>query len=283
MDMEKYILQKKINEYVNKGDTDKINEMLDNFEPDISFEEPELFADKIKQNVKGDVIDMKKKFKFTKFGVIAAVVAVISCASVSAAYILNTYTVEKDGTLYSVTSDQEIGKDELQNMVDEAADFDKSEGTAVPENEYEKFESIADAEKQYDMKILTPEVLPDLKLESITGLQTVDDEKYGRSTVWLEYGDTEDKAFGITVAKKNLREGETSISGAEFDAGTLSEYKSPKGYDFKILNESDEDGSHTAKIAYAAAGKYEYALIFMGFDEAEINKVIDSLDLSEYK
>lgn len=284
MDNKKYEMNKRLEEAVNKGDIEEVSKILDDVKLDICFDEPKKFADKIRQIEKGDIKIMKKKFKLSKVGVIAAAIVAISCVSVSAAYVFNTYMMEKGDRYYSVTSNEELSDDAVEKMVDEAHEYEENINTEnVTTPEYDNFDNIEAAEKNYNMKILKPEIMPKLDLDSITGNQFFVDENSSTSTVWLSYVGENEKSFGITVTKNELSEDTTSVSSGDIDEGSLNSYKSAKGFDFNVFNESSDDKTKTAKVALANVGKYEYAMVFVGFEESEVTKTIDSLDLSEYR
>ncbi len=281
--MDRHEMIRKLENAVNKGDIKEIDKILADFKPDISFDPTEVFAAKIKQKAKGEIV-MKKKLNLIKTTVIAGGIAAVSCVSVCAAYTYKNYAFEKNGNFYTITSNKEM---ENEEYIDAVNDFEANEKPDdadihfVTPDEYDRFESIEEAEKKYNMNICMPSVMPDLALDDITGLQKFYSKGSCASSVWINYGNVGSKEMCIFVEKKDIKDSDdlTLITKDDVDEGTLKEYKSKNGLSFKMFDESKDDKSEIAKVAYISKGSYEYALSFLGFDENEIIKIIDSIDI----
>jgi len=280
--MDKIKLRIKIDKAIDEGNIQKIQELLDELptvgEKDIKLENPIEFANRIRIIKNKEEKTMKKKF--SKITLIAASLAVIGAVSVSGAMFYN-YSFQKGDTFYTVTSDKELNKDEVENM---AENIEKAKKETQPNEsntaKYIDFDSIEEAEKQLNMDIILPEKMPDLELEEIKASQMYVSENSGRTSVWLTYGDVNSKLFGITIIKDDIADEDvTIISGAEVDEGSMGSYTSKKGYKFTTLKESDEEGKRTADIATIKKGNYEYSLVFFGFEKDEMESIIDSLSL----
>lgn len=278
-------IRKELDKAIEAGDMEKINNIMQNI-PDC---QPETnvndFIDNIRHKCAGEVKTMKKKIS-TRIAIAAAAIVAVTGVSVSAAALLKQFSFFKDGNYVTVSSNSDLSEEEAKKLAEDAVnDIDvtpNEHNTAKPE----VFENIQSAEKTYDMNIIMPEKMPDLKLSDITGSQMYTGENSSISTVWLNYGDFEKggKGFGLTVTRNNFADGDEITSIDSSDAvKDGEEFTSEKGYSFNVLKDSDEESGRTAKIMTANVGEYEYSMVFFGFNDSEINDIVNSVDLSQYK
>lgn len=269
------ITGKKIDRFIEEG---KINEAVELLNNAVDCK-PQISVDKFIYNIREE---NKMKNKHSKRVLLAvAAVCVITCTGVCADSYLKQFTFNENGKYVSVTSNSDISKDDAQKLAKDAAN-----STAEPnENNTIKpdsFDTINEAEKAYDMKVALPSVIPDMELNTVEGSVNYISEDSSSSTIWAAYGDADKKAYGITVTKNNYNDKDiTSVLSTDAE-DTGSAFVSQKGYKFNILNESDEESNRTAKIFALNKGVYEYSIYFTGFDEAEMEDIVNSIDLAEY-
>lgn len=275
-------IRKSIDRAIENGNIKEIQSIINNI-PDC---EPEMpvndFIKSIKEKcvIKEDY-NMKSKFSM-KVLIAVAAVAVIGCVSVGAATIFKSFTFNENGKFVSVTTNNDISEEEAAKLAKEAANDNvvpSDENTVEPES----FKTIEDAEKAYDMKIALPDVKPDLSLESVEGSIRYIFEDSSTATIWATYGNIDEKAYGLTVTKKDYNDEDiTDILSTDAEV-TGDKFVSDKGYEFDILNEIDEASDRSAKIFMTYVGNYEYCIYFVNFDDTEIEDVVNSIDLGEYK
>ena len=188
----------------------------------------------------------------------------------------------KDDNYVTVTSNGELSKEEAEKLADDAVNEN-----AVPDDtntaKMDVFETVEDAEKEYDMDVIMPDKMPELKLSEVTGTKMYAGENSSVSTIWATYGDTNEKAFALTVTRNDFSDADdvTHISGSDAE-GAGDKFVSEQGYTFDKLSDTDEESGKTAEIMTANVGQYEYAMVFLGFDESEMEDIVNSVDLSEY-
>lgn len=283
-------LQQKLDNSIDLMDIDSIDNLLNQI-PDIQnieVEPADIFADKIRaKSHKKERNNMKLfKSKFSKIAAIAAAVTVITCVGVGAANIIKNYTIADKDQYHNILSNQDLNENDIKDLTSDN-DIDNDENSENKANVIKPdsytFNSIEEAEKTLDMKVITPEIMPELELSDLSGQISDFGNGTKTSSLWANYGDAETKLFGITVTKTVLGEDTTIVSNSEMDEGSLGKYKSAKGYEFNTLAESNDDKTKTANIATITIGNYEYSLVFYNFEQDEINKILDSADLSFYE
>lgn len=207
---------------------------------------------------------------------------VIGCVSVGAATFFKTFTFNENGKFVSVTANSDISEEEAARLAKEAVNdnvMPNDENTVKPES----YNTIKDAEEAYNMKIAMPAVKPDLGLESVEGSISYISENSSTATIWATYGNIDEKAYGLTVTKKDFNDDDiTDILSTDAET-TGDKFVSDKGYEFDVLNEIDETSGRSARIFVTYVGDYEYSIYFVNFDDAEIEDVVNSIDLREYK
>ncbi len=267
---------------IEEGNMEDIKNMLERI-PDCT---PPMSAGELADSIMSDdkeVRPMKNKIP-ARVLLVASVIAVIACASVSAGSLLKHYVFEKDGYYVKVeTNNSNLSEDEANKLAEERLKASK-ETEPSEENilKPQTFATVEEAEKALDMDIVMPKHMPGLELKEISGAKTHLSEKSSKSSVWLTYGDTESKAFGLTVTKADYND--------EYVEGTLitdskvtgEEFVTDKGIKYDILTDTDETGEKTAYIYVTNAGRYEYAMDFYGFDKTEMESIVNSADISEY-
>ena len=128
-----------------------------------------------------------------------------------------------------------------------------------------------------------PDKMPALKLSEVTGTKMYAGENSSVSTIWANYGDTNEKAFALTVTRNDFSDADDVTHISESDAyGTGDKFVSEQGYTFERLSDTDEESGKTAEIMTANVGQYEYSMVFFGFDEGEMENIVNSVDLSDY-
>ena len=273
--------RKKLDRAIEDGNMEEIKNIMESIpdcEPEIDVRE---FTAKIKNKCAGEVNTMKKRISVKAAAVVAAVVAVTG-VSVGAATLLQQFTFMKDDNYVTVTSNGELSKEEAEKLADDAVNEN-----AVPDDtntaKMDVFETVEDAEKEYDMDVIMPDKMHELKLSEVTGTKMYAGENSSVSTIWATYGDTNEKAFALTVTRNDFSDADdvTHISGSDAE-GAGDKFVSEQGYTFDKLSDTDEESGKTAEIMTANVGQYEYAMVFLGFDESEMEDIVNSVDLSEY-
>lgn len=275
-------IRKSIDRAIEEGNIREIQSIMNNI-PDC---EPEMpvgdFITKVKEKcvIKEDN-NMKRKFSMKALITVAAI-AVIGCVSVGAATFFKTFTFNENGKFVSVTANSDISEEEAARLAKEAVNdnvMPNNENTVKPES----YNTIKDAEEAYNMKIAMPAVKPDLSLESVEGSISYISENSSTATIWATYGNIDEKAYGLTVTKKDFNDDDiTDILSTDAET-TGDKFVSDKGYEFDVLNEIDETSGRSARIFVTYVGDYEYSIYFVNFDDAEIEDVVNSIDLREYK
>lgn len=271
-------------------DMNSIEELLQKIEREEEFsikaEDSRIFAKKIENIYKTRRNNNMNKNKIKYFGIIAASVAVLATAGVCANQIINNYSFSTKDKAINIMSNSELDDEELDQLledvnkpVDEETNYADENGGNVITPEELTFSTIEEAEAKTGVKIILPKIMPELDIESIKGSASNTDKGYSNNTVWLEYGNPEEKYFGITVSRTILPKDGTVISSNEVDDDSAGSYTSKNGTKYETYNESNPDGSMTANIAVAYSGEYEYALVFVNFEETEIHNIIDSIEL----
>lgn len=296
MDNKTKLLHEQLDNAIDSMNMDSIENILNEIYQDeslnVEIEDYKDFSEKIKGNYRREKNNMKLfKNKKARVTILAATISLIACVSVGAAILNNNFTFTKDGNYWNIKSNSDIDEEEAKKIAD-SSDMGKKDAinaaeesgeTNVIEPEYVQYESIEGAEKGLDMNIIMPDYMPELEMSDITASIT----DFGGTiskTAWINYGNADDKYFGLTINRTVLNDKDsTVISKNEYDEGTEGEYISKKGYSFVTLQESNEDKSKTANIAVTEIGEYEYSMVFFGFDENEMHSVIDSVDLEDYK
>jgi len=182
---------------------------------------------------------------------------------------------------------ESMTEDETKAFVETDQNAAPPDDTAIesPEVQELSFDTVQQAEKELAMPLPLPANLPDMVLDSANAQIAGFGEGLETRTCWLSYPDDQGRLFGATVVREIIQPG-TPVTGYttyDIDDGSLGSYKSKSGVEYTTLTESDDSGEMTAHIAYTMIGEYEYALVFVGFGEAERQEIIDSADLSVYK
>lgn len=282
-------IRKKLDTAIKGENIEEIMSILNNIpdcEPEIDVEK---FSESVKNKCNTEVKVMKSKISMKIVIAVAAVVAVTG-VSVGAATLLKQFSFFKDGSYVTVTSNEDLSEDEASkladNMVSETNDLRESNTSEenVVKVDNDTFEDIRAGEIAYNMKVVLPEIMPDLELSEVTGSQMYKGENSSVSTIWAVYGDADKKAFCITTTKNDFDDKDEITSISTSDAKQDGdEFISEKGYKFNVLKDSDESSDRVAKIITTIVGDYEYSLVFYNFDDKEIDNVVNSLDLNEYK
>jgi hypothetical protein len=280
---------KDLDDAIDRMDTAAIDAALLEVPREISPEDPALFAARILKLNK-EKNSMKYSRRPLKFALVAAVILVMGVTAY-AAVTGRLFAFGQGDKYVTIRSNEEMTEQEALDMAAEAAEApeptseEKAAANAEVDTREQSFASVEEAEAGMDMLIPLPEKLPEMTLESAEGQTVAWGEGAESRTVWLNYSDSAGRMFGLTVSREITPPGApvTHYSENDMDEGSLGAYTSKTGVKYDTLTESDETGEKTAHIAVAQAGEYEYALVFAGFEEAERQQILDSVDLSEYK
>lgn len=277
-------IRKSIDKAIENGNIREIQSIISNI-PDC---EPKMPVNDFIKSVKEKCVikednNMKNKFSM-KVLITVAAVAVIGCVSVGAATIFKTFTFNENGKFISVTANNDISEEEAARLAKDEAERIKAvmpdeKNRIKPDN----FKSIEEAERAYNMIVVLPDKKPDMDLSSVEGIETYITEKSSTSTIWAEYGNPDEKAYGLTVVKKKYVDEDITDIFTNDAKATDEKFVSDKGYSFDILKDIDEATGRSAKIFVTYVGDYEYSVCFMNFDDTEIEDVVNSIDLGEYK
>lgn len=272
---------------IDKMDLEEINRGLKELSAlgndEILPEEPKLFAARIHQLNK-ERQTMKKSRKPLRIALIVALVSLLGITAYAAG-VMNLFTFVSDDKMVTMRTTESMTEQEAQAFVaEDSATKAPPEAMETPDMSNYTFDNVEQAEREMDMKLILPGALPAMTLDSATG-QTI---QYGDSletrTVWLTYSDAAGRMFGITTSRKIVAPGSsvTGYSTNEMDPGSAGTYQSKSGTQYTTLTESDDTGEKVAHMAVATVGEYEYVLVFLGFEQAEREAIIDSADLSAY-
>lgn len=275
-------IRKKLDNAIEAENMEEINNVINNIpdcKPKIDVED---FIKNVKQECTEEVKFMKKKLS-TKVLIVAAAVVAVTGVSVGASTLLKQFSFFKDGSYVTITSNGDLSEDEADKLAADALNenAEPNESNTVIE---EVFDNIQEAENAYNMKVIIPEKMPDLEITDVTGSQYYMGENSSTSNIWVNYGDFDKKAFGLTVIKEDYADEDkiTSISYSDAEKDG-EEFISDKGIKFNVLKDSDESSGRTAKIMTTNVGKYQYSMVFFGFSDDEISDIVNSADLNEYK
>lgn len=275
----------RLNRAIEKGDVEEITELVDSLPSAVSEISPDDFIKKIKYGTLKEENTMKKKLSF-KAVVIAAAAAAITCVSVGAAVqVYKTHTYGIDGSFMSVSSKTALSDEDAKALAEEALkDFEeaKKNGTAVTNDDIQTFDSVEEAERAAEFSAVLPGIMPDLAFEKVSIQKIYHTQDDLATTMWLEYGNIEDRAIDITITKNDFAD-EDYINVSRGDGyATGEKYVSEKGYSFDVLLDTNEEKGIVASTYVTNVGAYEYAVVTLGFDDSEVKEIIDSVDLSAY-
>lgn len=249
----------------------------------VEIEDSKFFAKKIiNTNQKGNHF-MKKNYK--KLGTVVASVAlavVLGSGTIYATGIYKTFEFFNEETTTIVKTkhtrieDKEAAR--LAKEASEAYDEPHKTGGNVMEVQEKTFGSIQEVQEELNIDIVIPKYIPEgVQQEDTINVETTAHEAVGRTDrVYTTYRSIngEEKCFGITVIKEEMKEDVTSI--VTTDAVYKDRYTNEYGDEYLLFN---EDGGI---IAQTTIKNIEYVLVFMGIDETEVYKTIDSTDLGIY-
>lgn len=266
-------MRRAIDRAIDTGNTEEVERLLDML-PDAE-DMPTGFASLIISKCKEK--NIMKKIKISKIGIAAAVIG-LSCVAVAGSALVKHYSLEHGNRYIQVASDEDIDQKELEKIARNAnVDTHDIESGNVMVADTIVYNSVAEAEEKMGMKVVMPEIMPNLELDKVEGCILND----RRKDMYIIYGGSETKHFGITLGYEKLEKGETSVTTGDIDEGTLDSYTSAKGYKFDTFIESGEGGS--ADIYTTHIGDYEYSLVFEGYGKKDMQDIVDSVDLESYR
>ena len=254
----------------------------------IRAEDPRLFAARLqKMQMNKERLSMNQPRKWMTAAVVAAAVLVMG-ATAFAAVQLNWFTFADGERFVSVRTNQNISEQEAREIIDSDTEMPEDvdpEMMAQPEVKELTFATVEEARAQMDMQVPLPGSLPEMDLASADGTITRFGEDLERRTLWLNYTDDKGRIFGVTISREVYLSGQEMFgyTSSDMDEGSAGQYVSKAGDVYTTLTESNETGDMTAHIATIMQGEYEYALVFVGFEDAERAALIDSVDISVLK
>jgi len=280
---------KELDDAIDRADMNDIERGLNSLsvvEPNtIQAEDPGLFSTRVQKMYKEQCI-MNKPRRALRISVVAAVIMAMGI-TVYAASTLNWFSFLSGDKFVTMRTTESMTEDEAKALVETNQNAVIPDGAVMetPEIQELSFDTVQQAEKELDMLLVLPASLPDMVLDNANAQIVGFGEGLETRTCWLNYSDDQGRLFGVTVVREIIQPG-TPVTGYtthDIDDGSLGSYKSKSGIEYTTLTESDDSGEMTAHIAYTMIGEYEYTLVFVGFEEAERQEIIDSADLSVYK
>ncbi|WP_129600656.1 hypothetical protein [Anaerophilus nitritogenes] len=239
------------------------------------IEDSKMFAKRIiKQNKKGNGI-MKKGIR--KSGILAA--CLVLTIGVTAAYgtdLFKNFKFYNKDTTVEIRTNQNISDKEAERLAKEAKDNYNSPDKKgiITEAKTMTFSNIKEVEKALGVKVILPSYIPeDFKMEKDIMVQ----ESFNNNhNIYITYKskDQENRLFGVTIITQDMLEDSTVVTVT--DSVHKDDYKTPSGTKYSILEEGE------GIIANTDIDNINYGLVFMGVDEKEMHKVINSADLSGY-
>lgn len=229
---------------------------------------------------------MNRPRRTLRIAVVAAVIMAMGI-TVYAASALNWFSFLSGDKFVTMRTTESMTEDEAKAFVETDQDTALPDDavTKRPEVQELSFDTVQQVEKELAMPLVLPASMPDMVLDSANAQICEFGEGLETRSCWLNYSDEQGRMFRLTVTREIIQLG-TPVTGYtthDIDDGSLGSYKSKSGVEYTTLTESDDSGKMTAHIAYTMIGAYEYALVFVGFKEAERQEIIDSADLSVYK
>lgn len=222
--------------------------------------------------------------RYVRAAIAAAAIALMGVTAY-AATTLNLFGFGNGDTYVTVRTNQQISEQEARALVESdgrnPAEQPEDAGMQV-DTEETAYDSVEAAARALDMEIPLPAAMPQMQLESVKATVNKFGDAAESRTVWIEYEDGQGRMLGITVVREIMSDDVSSFTTNDMDPGSLGTYQSKSGVVYTTLTESDDSGANTAHIATAMIGEYEYSFVFMGFEEAQRQEVIDSVDLSGY-
>ena len=277
---------KKINVAIDRMDEIEINAGLSQLKEEnpISPQDAKAFAAKI-LTLKKEKKPMNKSARYIRIAIAAAAVLAMGIA-VYAAATLNLFGFQKEDKYVTMRTTVIDSEEEARELVEhDGTESIPEEIIMDVESEDFTFDSAEQATKEMDMVVPIPSAMPEMELDSADGTVHAYGEGHESRMLWLSYSDMQERMLSITVSRNIIPDGldVTAYTETDMDEGSLDSYKSKSGIEYTLIRESGDSGENTADIATVMMGEYEYALVFVGFDEAQRNEIIDSADLSAYR
>ncbi|SKC84781.1 DUF4367 domain-containing protein [Maledivibacter halophilus] len=275
-------IKNKLDKAIDNMDMPEIEKQLDKLSADKPFpyeiEDSKIFAKKIiKQNKKG-YDTMKNNYK--KFTTLAASLILTITIGITAAYatgLFQEFNFFNRDTTVKVRSNQDIREDEAKRLASEASDaYNTPSATKKSSREVDikTFSNIQEVKEALDIDIVLPSYIPeDFVIDDNIRVENLYDKNFNIYTTYTSK-ENKERLFGVTVMTNNLSGDMTSITVT--DAVYKDTYTTPDGTKYTLL---EEDGTTIAEVSI---NNIDYALIFSGISDDEMNKIIDSVDLNTY-
>ncbi|MCT4507757.1 MAG: hypothetical protein N4A48_03215 [Tepidibacter sp.] len=272
-------INSKLDEAIDSMDMFEIEVQLEKLSNKEEFpyeiEDSKFFAKRIiKQSKKGNG-SMRRNVK--KSGILVA--CLVLTIGVTVAYgtgLFKNFKFYNEKTTVEIRTNQNISEEEAERIAKEAEDDYNSPSTEdTTEKDTKKiFSSIKEVEETIGMQITLPSYIPeDFQMEKDIMVYNTRGDNHNIYITYMS-SEKEDRLLGITTITRNQPEDSTIITVT--DAVHKNDYKTPSGTKYSILEEDE------AIIATTDISNVQYALIFMGVNEEEMHKVINSTDLSGY-
>ncbi|WP_430885723.1 hypothetical protein [Fusibacter sp. JL216-2] len=217
----------------------------------------------------------KKKMNRKQFKLVAA--TLILCFSLGAVAFasgfINVFKIYSQEETIEIRTSDSLSEGEIKAVVENIAEEDEvfiEEGQVIQETEYKAYSEISEVEDEFNLSICLPTYIPSgMILEEEILVSTYFENSHN---IYITYAskDNKNQIIGVTIVKENISEGETRVTAT--DTIFEKEYISKNGTRFDLLHEDD------ALIFTTDVDMEQYGFVFMDLEEAEIYKVIDSID-----
>lgn len=272
-------INSKIDDAIDKMDVEEVERQLAKLSEERPLshviEDSKVFAKRIiKQNRKG-VNNMRRSMNKSVI-LVACLVLTIGATVVYGSDLFKKFMFYNQKTTVEIRTNQNISQGEAERLAKDAEDdYNSPSSQGTTEKAVERtFSSIEEVEKATGIKIILPSYIPeDFQIEKDISVYNTLNNNYN---IYINYRskEKEDRLLGVTIITQDLSEDSTVVTIT--DAVHKDEYKTPSGTNYSILKEDE------GTIATTDINNIKYAIIFMGVNEEEMNRVINSVDLSSY-
>ncbi|WP_432406363.1 hypothetical protein [Wukongibacter sp. M2B1] len=272
-------INSKIDDAIDKMDVEEVERQLAKLSEERPLshviEDSKVFAKRIiKQNRKG-VNNMRRSMNKSVI-LVACLVLTIGATVVYGSDLFKKFMFYNQKTTVEIRTNQNISQGEAERLAKDAEDdYNSPSSQGTTEKAVERtFSSIEEVEEATGIKIILPSYIPeDFQIEKDISVYNTLNNNYN---IYINYRskEKENRLLGVTIITQDLLEDSTVVTVT--DAVHKDEYKTPSGTNYSILKEDE------GTIATTDINNIKYAIIFMGVNEEEMNRVINSVDLSSY-
>ena len=275
---------------IDRADMSEIDRGLDDLSSvetqTIEAEDARLFSARILKQSE-EKHSMKRTRTPIKIIAIAAAIIAMGLTVYATTFGLNVFIFERDGTLaifHTTEPEFEFRGERIPEEYLENAEFITE--MEIPDMMY--FDSVAQAEAALEMPIALPAAMPQMEVNNISGMKLEHYGGAGSRTAWVDFGDDAGRLLGVVVARNIIAPGQPFTMGmiTDMDDGSLGSFTNAAGVEFTTITETEDSGEQRVAfiaIASLSGGEFQYAIAFHGFDQAEREYILGSLDLSVYR